>query len=154
MSLVHRKILILSGKGGVGKSTFCAQLAWAFAADDACQTGIMDVDICGPSIPTILGIASEQIHASSSGWSPVYITPNLSAISIGGFRVPVQTDKEVAAPVEDDPFETDPMLAMPKFRFTRSAPPTPSRKLVADRHIGYYVLQPSLSVPIDMDVFG
>ncbi len=39
MSTVKRKILILSGKGGVGKSTFTAQLGWAFAADE-------DVQVC------------------------------------------------------------------------------------------------------------
>ncbi|KAH8111031.1 P-loop containing nucleoside triphosphate hydrolase protein [Phellopilus nigrolimitatus] len=83
MANVRRKILVLSGKGGVGKSTFCAQLAWAFAVDEDTQTGIMDVDICGPSIPTILGIASEQVHASSTGWSPVYVSDNLSAMSVG-----------------------------------------------------------------------
>lgn len=37
MSTVRRKILVLSGKGGVGKSTFCAQLAWAFATDEDIQ---------------------------------------------------------------------------------------------------------------------
>lgn len=37
MENVKRKILVLSGKGGVGKSTFTAQLAWAFAADDNVQ---------------------------------------------------------------------------------------------------------------------
>lgn len=37
MANVRRKILVLSGKGGVGKSTFCAQLAWAFAADEESQ---------------------------------------------------------------------------------------------------------------------
>ena len=41
MSNVRRKILVLSGKGGVGKSTFCAQLAWAFAADEYTQ-------VCNP----------------------------------------------------------------------------------------------------------
>jgi Mrp family chromosome partitioning ATPase len=103
MSTVKRKILVLSGKGGVGKSTFTAQLGWAFAADEqllVCpllnlshqlhlltktlwQTGIMDVDICGPSIPTILGIASEQVHSSSSGWSPVYVQDNFAVMSVG-----------------------------------------------------------------------
>jgi Mrp family chromosome partitioning ATPase len=43
----------------------------------------MDVDICGPSIPTILGIASEQVHSSSSGWSPVYVQDNLGVMSVG-----------------------------------------------------------------------
>ncbi|KAJ7834096.1 P-loop containing nucleoside triphosphate hydrolase protein [Mycena leptocephala] len=83
MANVKRKILVLSGKGGVGKSTFTAQLGWAFAADEQVQTGIMDVDICGPSIPTILGIASEQVHSSSSGWSPVYVQDNLGVMSNG-----------------------------------------------------------------------
>ncbi|KLO19064.1 P-loop containing nucleoside triphosphate hydrolase protein [Schizopora paradoxa] len=87
MQNVRRKVLIMSGKGGVGKSTFCAQLGWAFAADEALHTGIMDIDICGPSIPTILGIASEQIHASSNGWSPVYVADNLAAMSVG-FMLP------------------------------------------------------------------
>ncbi|KAJ7504496.1 P-loop containing nucleoside triphosphate hydrolase protein [Mycena galericulata] len=91
MSNVKRKILVLSGKGGVGKSTFTAQLGWAFAADERIQTGIMDVDICGPSIPTILGIASEQVHSSSSGWSPVYVQDNLGVMSVG-FMLPSARD--------------------------------------------------------------
>lgn len=37
MANVKRKILVLSGKGGVGKSTFTAQLGWAFAADEQLQ---------------------------------------------------------------------------------------------------------------------
>ena len=43
----------------------------------------MDVDICGPSIPTVFGIASEQVHSSSSGWSPIYVSDNLSVMSVG-----------------------------------------------------------------------
>lgn len=110
MTNVKHKILILSGKGGVGKSTFTAQLGWALAADEdvqVClflispnldykcyfspQTGVMDVDICGPSIPTIFGIASEQVHSSSSGWSPVYVSDNLSVMSVG-FMLPTHKD--------------------------------------------------------------
>ncbi|KDQ18938.1 hypothetical protein BOTBODRAFT_170925 [Botryobasidium botryosum FD-172 SS1] len=91
MADVKRKVLVLSGKGGVGKSTFTAQLGWALAADDATQTGIMDVDICGPSIPTILGLTHEQIHSSASGWSPVYVQDNLCAMSVG-FMLPSQRD--------------------------------------------------------------
>ncbi|CAG8759560.1 8683_t:CDS:2, partial [Acaulospora morrowiae] len=85
MSTVKHKILILSGKGGVGKSTFTAQLGFAFASDEdiqACQRslhsiGVMDVDVCGPSIPKIMGLEGEQIHQSLSGWSPVYVQDNL-----------------------------------------------------------------------------
>lgn len=43
-------ILVLSGKGGVGKSTFSAQLAFAFAAKGL-EVGLLDIDICGPSVP-------------------------------------------------------------------------------------------------------
>ena len=55
------------------------------------QTGIMDVDICGPSIPTILGLTKEEIHASASGWSPVFVQDNLCAMSIG-FMLPSERD--------------------------------------------------------------
>lgn len=91
MTQVKRKILVLSGKGGVGKSTFAAQLGWAFASDPDVQTGILDVDICGPSIPTILGIASEQVHTSAVGWSPIYVQDNLGAMSVG-FMLPSPKD--------------------------------------------------------------
>jgi Mrp family chromosome partitioning ATPase len=35
------------------------------------KVAVLDVDICGPSIPTMLGLAGEQVHQSGSGWSPV-----------------------------------------------------------------------------------
>ncbi|EJD43763.1 cytosolic Fe-S cluster assembling factor NBP35 [Auricularia subglabra TFB-10046 SS5] len=83
MESVRHKILVLSGKGGVGKSTFTAQLGWALSADADTQAGIMDIDICGPSMPTMLGIARETVHASGAGWSPVAVSDNLCAISVG-----------------------------------------------------------------------
>jgi Mrp family chromosome partitioning ATPase len=43
----------------------------------------MDIDVCGPSIPTILGLANASIHSSSTGWSPVYVSDNLCCMSIG-----------------------------------------------------------------------
>lgn len=90
MRKVRRKILIMSGKGGVGKSTFTAQLGWACARNRKQQTAIMDIDICGPSIPTILGLGQNSIHASASGWSPVYVSDNFCAMSIG-FLLPSAT---------------------------------------------------------------
>lgn len=50
LSGVRHKLLVLSGKGGVGKSTLSAQLAHALASKGF-QVGLLDVDICGPSIP-------------------------------------------------------------------------------------------------------
>ena len=91
---MKRKILILSGKGGVGKSTFTAQLGWALASDEETQTGIMDIDVCGPSIPIAMGVEDEQVHSSSSGWSPVYVQDNLAVMSIG-FLLPSARDAVV-----------------------------------------------------------
>jgi Mrp family chromosome partitioning ATPase len=68
---VKHKILILSGKGGVGKSTFTTMLAHALSSTGDNQVGVLDVDICGPSLPKMLGVEGEQVHRSGSGWSPV-----------------------------------------------------------------------------------
>jgi len=70
---VKRKVLVLSGKGGVGKSTTSAQVAFALAAQGL-RVGLLDVDICGPSIPQMLGLRGQSVHQSASGWSPVYVT--------------------------------------------------------------------------------
>ncbi|KAK6928467.1 Flagellum site-determining protein YlxH/ Fe-S cluster assembling factor NBP35 [Dillenia turbinata] len=86
MATVKHKILVLSGKGGVGKSTFSAQLAFALAALDF-QVGLLDIDICGPSIPKMLGLEGQDIHQSNLGWSPVYVESNLGVMSIG-FMLP------------------------------------------------------------------
>jgi len=71
LSNVKHKILILSGKGGVGKSTVTSMLARAIALNPEKNVAIMDVDICGPSGPRIMGVEGEQVHQSGSGWSPV-----------------------------------------------------------------------------------
>lgn len=82
MSTVKHKILILSGKGGVGKSTVSSQLAYALAAANY-QVGLLDIDICGPSIPKMMSLEGEQVHQSNIGWSPVYVQDNLAVMSIG-----------------------------------------------------------------------
>lgn len=86
MATVKHKILVLSGKGGVGKSTFSAQLSFALASLDF-QVGLLDIDICGPSIPKMLGLEGQDIHQSNLGWSPVYVESNLGVMSIG-FMLP------------------------------------------------------------------
>lgn len=90
MSLIKHKILVLSGKGGVGKSTMSAQLSFALA-QRGFQVGLLDVDICGPSIPRMLGVAGHEVHQSASGWSPVYVDDNLAVMSIG-FMLPSADD--------------------------------------------------------------
>lgn len=91
LSSVRHIVLVLSGKGGVGKSTFAAQLAFGIAADSAKQVSVLDVDICGPSIPRIMGLEGEQVHASGSGYSPVYVDENIGVMSVG-FLLPSPDD--------------------------------------------------------------
>ncbi|KAF4126606.1 Chromosome partitioning ATPase, Mrp family, contains Fe-S cluster [Geosmithia morbida] len=88
---VKHKILVLSGKGGVGKSTFTSLLAHAFATNPDSNVGIMDTDICGPSIPKMMGVEDETIHVSGTGWSPVWVMDNLGVMSIQ-FMLPNRDD--------------------------------------------------------------
>jgi len=60
-------------------------------ANQGKQVGLLDVDICGPSVPRMLGLSGEEVHQSASGWSPVYVDDNLGVMSIG-FMLPNQDD--------------------------------------------------------------
>ena len=82
---------MLSGKGGVGKSTFSSLLSHAFAANPKSTVGLMDTDICGPSIPRMMGVEAETIHVSSGGWSPVWVSDNLGVMSVQ-FMLPNRDD--------------------------------------------------------------
>ena len=64
-------LLVLSGKGGVGKSTLAAQVALALARTGK-AVGLCDLDVCGPSAPRMAGVGGRDVHASGSGWAPVY----------------------------------------------------------------------------------
>jgi Mrp family chromosome partitioning ATPase len=82
---VKNVIFVLSGKGGVGKSTVSSQLALTLAhmEDQKYQIGLLDIDICGPSIPRMMGLENQEVHQSNDGWDPVYWDDNLAVMSIG-----------------------------------------------------------------------
>lgn len=83
MNCIKHKILILSGKGGVGKSTVASHIAREFARQGK-KVGILDIDLCGPSLPQILGVDSQKVQQSSDGsWIPIFVHPNLCVMSIG-----------------------------------------------------------------------
>lgn len=88
---IKHKILVLSGKGGVGKSTFTTMLAHAFASNVDNMVGIMDTDICGPSIPKMMGVETETIHVTNTGWEPVWVSDNLGVMSVQ-FMLPNRDD--------------------------------------------------------------
>lgn len=81
LASVKHKIIVLSGKGGVGKSTFSAMLARSLSRYG--PVALLDVDICGPSQPRMLGLEGEQVHQSMSGWSPIFVDENLCLMSVG-----------------------------------------------------------------------
>ncbi len=75
-------IAIASGKGGVGKSTTTVNLAYALMAEGA-RVGILDADIYGPSIPTMLGIADKRPSANNGRLMAPLEVNGLTAMSIG-----------------------------------------------------------------------
>ncbi|CAD7081791.1 unnamed protein product [Hermetia illucens] len=81
---VKHVVLVLSGKGGVGKSTISTQLALALK-EVGYQVGLLDIDLCGPSVPYLLGIEGSEVYQCEGGWVPVYTdsTKRLAVMSIG-----------------------------------------------------------------------
>ena len=81
---IRQKILVLSGKGGVGKSTVATNLAMSLALAGY-KVGLLDIDIHGPSIPTLLGLENEACGptAAVNVIEPVPLGENLKVMSIG-----------------------------------------------------------------------
>ncbi|MFA6333813.1 MAG: Mrp/NBP35 family ATP-binding protein, partial [Methanoregula sp.] len=78
---VKHVILVLSGKGGVGKSTVSVNLAFALANKGA-KVGLLDLDFHGPNIPKMLGIEDQRPAVLANAIEPVHVTGNLSVISM------------------------------------------------------------------------
>ncbi|KAL6936527.1 related to Cytosolic Fe-S cluster assembly factor CFD1 [Hanseniaspora guilliermondii] len=64
-------ILVLSGKGGVGKSSVTTQLALALSSINNNKVGVLDIDLTGPSIPRFFDLENEKIYQSRNGWLPI-----------------------------------------------------------------------------------
>ncbi|KAK2807111.1 cytosolic Fe-S cluster assembly factor cfd1 [Onygenales sp. PD_10] len=65
-------VLVLSGKGGVGKSSTTLQLALALTLRGK-SVGILDIDLTGPSIPRLVGLENAKITQAPGGWVPVSV---------------------------------------------------------------------------------
>lgn len=81
MNLIRHKIIVLSGKGGVGKSTVAANLAVSLALTGK-KVGLLDVDIHGPSIPKMLKLEDANVTTKNGAIQPVE-KAGLKVISIG-----------------------------------------------------------------------
>ncbi|RLI05896.1 ATP-binding protein [Candidatus Bathyarchaeota archaeon] len=83
MEKIKHKLVILSGKGGVGKSTVTVNLALALAWEGRPNlVGVLDADITGPSIPKMLGVRGSQLNVGSSGVIPVLGPLGIKVVSM------------------------------------------------------------------------
>jgi Mrp family chromosome partitioning ATPase len=78
---IRHRIMVMSGKGGVGKSTVTTNLA-ASLASEGFRVGILDADIHGPNIPKMLGLDLSQLRGGEEGLRPAEPFPNLKVVSM------------------------------------------------------------------------
>ncbi len=82
MSEIKYKILVMSGKGGVGKTTVSVNLAMSLA-NKGYKVGILDTDIHGPNVAKMLGVQGEKMYSHDENTiEPFEVTPNLKAVSL------------------------------------------------------------------------
>ena len=74
-------IIVMSGKGGVGKSTVSSNLATELSMRGY-QVGLMDVDITGPNIPKMFGVEDEKLHVIEEKLIPVTVPPSMKLMSM------------------------------------------------------------------------
>lgn len=82
LAQIKHVIIVISGKGGVGKSTVSSNLALSLAMKGY-ETGLMDIDITGPNIPKMFNIEDEQLMANEQKQLiPIIVPPRLKVMSM------------------------------------------------------------------------
>ena len=81
LARIKNRILVFSGKGGVGKSTVAANLALALSLRNK-KVGLLDVDIHGPNLAKMLGVEDKKLEVSSDAIKAVQINDNLKLVSM------------------------------------------------------------------------
>lgn len=82
LSKIDKKIMVMSGKGGVGKSTVAINLAIGLSLQNF-YVGLLDVDLHGPNVPKMLGVERGELQKRPDGTvGPVYYSPNLKFMSV------------------------------------------------------------------------
>ncbi len=80
MSKIRHKLIVMSGKGGVGKTTVAVNLAVTFAKE--ARVGIVDADVTGPDVPKILGVEAAAVVPAEGGLEPVLGVLDVKAVSM------------------------------------------------------------------------
>lgn len=78
---IKHKILVMSGKGGVGKTTVAVNLACGLS-DMGFQVGLMDVDLHGPNVPKMMGLGDRKIEVKDGKVIPISYKDNLKVVSM------------------------------------------------------------------------
>ena len=81
LSHIKHRLVVMSGKGGVGKSTIAVSLAVSLARQGH-KVGLLDADIHGPNLPKMLGLENKRLQASEGGIIPEPVMENLSVVSM------------------------------------------------------------------------
>ncbi|SIP88990.1 Chromosome partitioning ATPase, Mrp family, contains Fe-S cluster [Alkalispirochaeta americana] len=80
---IRFRVAVMSGKGGVGKSTISANLAWLLAQGER-ETGLLDTDLHGPNLPLMLGVEKACFTPlGEDEIEPVPVAPHLRLASVG-----------------------------------------------------------------------
>ncbi|MCF8039325.1 MAG: P-loop NTPase [Desulfohalobiaceae bacterium] len=93
LSRIKNKLVVLSGKGGVGKSSTAANIAVGLSLAGK-KVGLMDVDVHGPTIPRLLNLTGAKPKAQAQRLEPVPWSENLLVISLG-FLIPNREDSVI-----------------------------------------------------------
>ncbi|KAJ3210296.1 Nucleotide-binding protein 2, partial [Clydaea vesicula] len=92
-SKIKHIVLVLSGKGGVGKSTVSVNLALSLYFQGF-KVGILDVDLTGPSIPRMFQVDHKQVHQASNGYRNIDFENDVTFLFLNDRWVPVFVDQE------------------------------------------------------------
>ena len=83
MNNIQNKLLVLSNKGGVGKSTVAVNMA-VYLSKKGFKVGLLDADIHGPSVARMLGFEGKKLENGPDGIIPIEASPGLVAVSMAG----------------------------------------------------------------------
>ena len=136
LSHIQHVLLVLSGKGGVGKSSISVQLALALLAHDpTLRVGLLDVDLTGPSLPRMLGMEGRDVLASDDGWVPVYLDASKAVHNARQHGIlPGQGDTTGNGGDEDEEMQAPPVSPSSHFFFAYLSARLGCRSMQCDTH--------------------